>query len=277
VLASGVSFSVSADQGGLQIAVSIASQIPFVERIGGENVEVEVMVPPGSSPSTYEPTFQQMAALEASQVYFTLSVPFEDAWLRRIAESGPDLQIVAMDRDIDKMPIGGYGSQGSGRADPHHWLSPPYMRIMAITIYETLAEIDPANASYYFNNYRALAQEINDLDSRLLASLDDIEWGSNAFMVFHPAWGYFARAYGMEQVAIETRGGEPTQAELAELVDFARERGVQVIFTAPQYSARSAEAIAEEVSGFTVSMNPVDPDWFGSMEAALEAFLDALE
>jgi len=266
----------AAEADALQVAVSITSQVPIVERIGGDHVQTALMVPPGSSPVTYEPGFEEMTAISEADVYFTMSLPFEAAWLPRLADAGADPLVVAMDRDLAKMPIGGHGAEGGGMADPHMWLSPPYMRIMAITVYETLAEHDPANAETYFDNYRKLALEINALDSEILATLDAMEAGSNLFMVFHPAWGYFARAYGMEQAAIEVEGGEPSPQELAALIDLAEARGVDVVFTAPQWSERAAQAIAESIDGVTVPLNPLDPDWFGSMRATAAAFSDAL-
>ena len=89
----------------LRVTVSIVPQQYFVQRIGGEYVEVNVMVLPGASPVTYEPKPAQLAALSAADLYFSIGVPFEDAWLARIAAANPSMEIIDTARGIQRVPV----------------------------------------------------------------------------------------------------------------------------------------------------------------------------
>ena len=266
--------------GKMAVFVSIAPQKYFVQQICKELADVQVMVRPGASPATYEPKPRQMAAISKTRIYFSIGVPFEKAWLEKIAATNPDMAVVPTDRGIKKQPIALYHHHEDekqpehGTLDPHIWLSPPLVMIQARTILEALQETDPTHRSVYENNYRAFMSQLSDLD----AELRTIFSGSfgQQFMVFHPSWGYFAHAYGIKQVPIEIEGKEPKPAQLRELIEHAREDGIKFVFVQPQFSARSAKLIAREISGQVVFADPLAEDWAGNLRAVARKFEIAL-
>jgi len=240
----------------LNITVSILPQRTFVQRIGGEHVEVNVMVSPGESPATYEPSPAQLRALSEADAYVSIGVPFEQAWLDRIASGNAEMMMVDTTEGIQRMG-------GPENPDPHIWLSPRLVKIQAETIYEALAKLDAAHAKDFQDNLNAFLADIDALDAEIRETLAGVE--QRSFIVFHPSWGYFARDYGLEMMPIEAGGQEPSAAELAEMIARAREEGIKVIFTQPEFSKEAAETIADEIGGEVLLISPLAEDWVANM------------
>lgn len=258
-------------QGPMPVVVSILPQKYFVEKIGGSAVDVEVMVPAGATPEQYEPKPKQMTALGKAKIYFALGVPFETIWLSKIAAANPKMLIVHTEKDIEKreMESHSHGHEaGAGEAhgeheiaDPHVWLSPPLVMLQARAIFVALAANDPHNRQVYETNYKNFISELVDLDmsiSRLFPS-------GGGFMVFHPAWGYFADAYGLKQFPVEIEGKEPKARDLDKLIKEAKELKIKTIFAQPQYSPRSAQAIADAIEGKLIFADDLAPDWANNL------------
>ena len=247
----------------LDITVSIVPQKYFVERVGGEHVNVNVMVQPGNSPATYEPKPEQLTALSEAAAYVSIGVPFEKAWLDKIASANSEMLMVDTTRGIKK----------AGN-DPHIWLSPTLVKTQAQTIYEALAQIDPAHQAEYEANLDSFIADIVALDADIRKTLDGVQ--NNKFMVFHPTWGYFARDYGLEMVPIEVGGQEPSAAELADLITRAKEEGIKVIFCQPEFSTRDAETIANEIGGQVLLISALSPDWLDNLRNVADTFAEVL-
>ena len=277
----------------LPVFVSIPPQKYFVEKIGGNRVSVSIMVTPGSNPHSYEPKPGQMATLAKAKIYFAVGITFEDAWLGRFADLNPRMRIVHTEEGIEKIPMAPHGHRDGDRSvrdrsvhsanqkddegtkDPHVWLSPLNGLIMAKNILKALQDQDPSCAETYEDNYKKLAPEIESLDAEL-RSLFENKKGLK-FMVFHPAWGYFAKAYGLVQVPIEVEGKEPKPSQLAELIRLARREKITVIFVQPQFSPRSAETIAKEIGGRVVMADDLSPDWAENLREQARKFISALK
>jgi zinc transport system substrate-binding protein len=238
----------------LPVFVSILPQKYFVERIGGKQVAASVMVGPGQSPATHEPTPRQMAALSRARIYFSIGVAFEDVWMRRIQTANPALDVVPMQRGVALLPLTGPGGEPTG-TDPHVWTSPQRVKLMAANVRDALIQADPAHLGDYESNYRALAAELDTLDRDLRAILAPAR--GRPFMVFHPAWGYFAHDYGLRQIPIEAEGKEPGAKSLAWVIDLGRREGVKAIFVQTQFSRRTAEAVAAAIGARVVAVNPL--------------------
>jgi zinc transport system substrate-binding protein len=268
----------------LQVTVSIVPQAYFVERIGGEHVAVQVMVEPGQSPHTYEPKPEQLVALSQSNVYFSIGVSFEDAWLERIAAASPGMLLVDTAACIERRHIEAHDhgdddddheeDHEGENLDPHIWLSPRLVKIQARHMADALAELDPEHAQEYRDNLVAFEAEIDALDAEIRQQLAGLT--SAKFLVFHPSWGYFADEYGLEQVAIEVGGQEPSAAELAQLITLAREEGIRVVFAQPEFSTRSAEVIAEEIGGRVLLINPLALDWAENLREVARTVAEVL-
>jgi zinc transport system substrate-binding protein len=255
----------------IQVEVSILPQKYFIERVGGDHVSVEVLVSPGQEPHTYDPTPKQMAHLAEAQIYFQIGFPFEQALISKIADNFQNLRVVDTrqgiklrmqtepDEDATSNPAG-----GKGEPDPHIWLSPRLVKIQAQNIATALVQFDPAHAAVYQKNLRDFQADLDRLDAELAATLAPFK--GCEFFVFHPAFGYFADAYGLKQVPVEVGGKEPSAKELSKLIERAKNEGVKVIFVEPQFSPKSAQAVADAIGGAVVPLDPLAPNYIRNLE-----------
>ena len=287
----------------LPVFVSLVPQKYFVEQIGKDLVDAQIMVLPGASPATYEPKPKQMADLSKTVIYFAIGVPFEKVWLEKFAAANPAMKIVHTDAGIEKLAmvahpqhdehaeedhhdghaeahheaVGHDQDQHHGHAggDPHIWLSPPLVKDQARTIMAALSEADPAHKGIYEANFNEFSARLDSLDNEL-KSIFAGKAGLQ-FMVFHPAWGYFAHAYGLTQVPVEIEGKDPKPAQLKELIEHARENNIKVVFVQPQFSTKSAELVAREIDGQVAIANPLAADWMKNLRQVAEKFKAALK
>jgi zinc transport system substrate-binding protein len=215
-------------------------------------------------------------------------VPFEAAWLDKIAVANPDMRVVRTDAGIEKIPMSAHsdheGHDGDGdrhenghdhgTRDPHIWLSPPLVKIQAGHILDALTAADPAHEAFYRANHAAFERDLEALDAELREVFAGK--GGKEFMVFHPSWGYFARAYGLRQVPVEIEGKDPKPAQLQALIRHTRERGIRTVFVQPQFSTRSAGVIAEAIDGEVVVADPLAEEWAENLRRQAEAIAGAV-
>lgn len=278
----------SARASAVEVFVSIAPEKYFVEKIGGDLVNVQVMVPPGSNPHNYEPKPRQMVELSRSAAYFAIGITFEDIWLARIAAANPDMKIFHAEKGIKKIPMARHhhhdaeekddhdeADHDEGRLDPHVWTSAVNVKVMAENMMKGLIEIDPANRAAYKAGCDRFLDELDGLDKDLRDILKDK--AGLKFMVFHPAWGYFARDYNLRQVPVEIEGKEPKPAQVKELIEHAVEEGIRVVFVQPQISTKSAEMIARAIGGRVVPIDPLAEDWGKNLHFVADEFKKALK
>lgn len=269
----------------LDITVSILPQKYFVERIGGDNVNVNVMVEPGASPATYEPKPQQLRSLSEAEAYMSIGVPFEKAWMDRIQAANSKMPIVDTTEGIDLLPMVAHHHHGeeehmhqdhdsedhdSENLDPHIWVSPQLVKLQAQTIYQALVELDPNRQSEYQASLQQFLADIDALDAEIRQNLAGVS--NRKFMVFHPSWGYFARDYNLEMISIEIGGQEPSAAELAELIAEAKEEGIRVIFVQPEFSDQAAETIANQIGGEVLKISPLEVNWLENLRNVSQTF-----
>jgi len=275
----------------LRVTVSIPPQKYFVGRISGDFVDISVMVPPGASPTTYEPRPTQMKALVQSKIYFAIGVPFEKVWLKKFMAANRPMKIVHTDQLVEKLrmaPHHGHEADphkdrgGSPRVkreeaglDPHIWLSPPLVKVQAETIARALMASDSLHRSIYEKNLAEFQADVDELDAEIRRILGD-RGKKGEFMVFHPSWGYFAGSYGLRQIPVEVEGKEPSPSEMADLISYAKAAGIKVIFVQPQFSSKSAETIAREIGGKVVLADPLREDWRENLLEVAKKMRDAL-
>ena len=257
----------------LTVFVSILPQKYFVERVGGAHVAVSVMVGPGQSPATYEPTPRQMSALAQARLYLSIGVGFEDAWMQRIQAANPGLRVLPMQRGIVLLPLAEADAK-HGATDPHVWTSPRRVEKMAATIRDALTEADPAHRRDYASNCRAFIAELDALDRDIRAILAHA--AGKPFLVFHPSWSYFAQDYGLRQIAIEAEGKEPGAKALARVIELGRRERVKVLFVQAQFSRRTAETVAAAIGAKVVTVDPLAEDYAQNLLRVAHAFADAL-
>lgn len=285
VLSLGVSsISTARAEDALQVIVSIVPQKYFLEKIGGDLVNASIMVLPGASPATYEPKPQQMVDLTKSRIYFAIGVPFEKVWLKKFAGINSKMLIVHTENGIDKIPMKahhhhdekGRHHEHHGVKDPHIWLAPPLVMIQARNILDALLSVDPANRKTYEDNYKDFVMELVDLDLNIRNVLTRKAEGTQ-FMVYHPAWGYFAKYYGLEEIPIELEGKRPKPKELSALIRRARKHGMNMIFIQPQFSTKSANTVADAIGGQVMFADPLALDWAKNLLTVAEKFRTALK
>jgi len=282
----------------VSVVVSVLPLATFANAVGGDRVAVRTMVLPGQSPATYDPSPKQIAALADADLYMRVGVPFEAAWMKRIQAANPDMPVLDLRDGLPLRPQERHvhgpdedeRGHGNGPAppdphalhdlyaesdgmDPHVWTSPRLVRLMAIAIRDALTRLDPDGAAVYAANQAAFDAELAALDGELSATLSGLE--HRGFLVYHPAWGYFADAYGLTQIPIQREGKEPTARRLAALIEQARAEGTRVIFVQPQFDRRAAARVAHEIGGRVEAVDPLAPDYAENLRRVAGLFVAA--
>ncbi len=260
------------------VVVTILPQAEFVENVGGEKVRVTVMVPPGASPHTYEPTPSQMTALAKAEMYAKVGsgVEFELVWMDKLLATNPDMLVVDCSQGIELQEMVAEDEhEHSEREDPHIWMSPANAQIMVRNICAGLIETDPENRRYYEQNRDNYLAQLAEIDREITDSLAGVE--NRRFMVYHPAFGYFTREYDLTMISIEKEGKEPTAAGLTHLIEQAKAHDIRVIFAEPQFNPKSAEVVAEAIGGRVVLIDALAKDYIGNLRLIMNEMLSALE
>ena len=253
------------------VFVSIAPQKYFVERIGGDEVQVEVMVNPGESPATFNPNPKKMSQLANAKLYFSIGVPFEKVWISRIKNIQPKLKVVPLNKKIYIAPS---SHPQHDEGDPHIWLSPPLVKIMAAEIEASLSRQRPEKSDFFKINYQTLIKEIDKLDQETQQML--AKGKNRTFMVFHPAWTHFAEAYGLEQISIENQGKEPGPRALQRIINKGKKLNIKVIFVQKQFGLSVAKKIAKMIGATVKEMDPLTENYMDSMRNTAKAISGAI-
>lgn len=255
------------------IVVSILPQKYFVEQIVGDHFQVNVMIPPGASPVTYEPTPQQMKDLSNSFVYFRIGhIEFEKSWMAKLSNINPEMALVDLSKNAtliqpeDDHEHHDHAHDGHHHhgIDPHIWTSPKEVRKQAELIYQYFISEKPEYKDEFTNRYMQFIDQIDQLDDYLEAKLTPYK--GRKFLIFHPALTYIARDYGLEQISIEIDGKEPTPANIQKIIDVARNEGIKIVFIQRQFSTHNAEVIAKEIEGVVVQIDPLEYNWAESIK-----------
>jgi len=260
-------------EGATTVVVSVLPQAWFVERIAGGRFSPVVLVGAGQSPHAYEPTPRQMAELSAAPIWLTIGVEFENALKPKVAALYPGLAIVDttsgvvfrnLERHNHETATGEASVEEESGVDPHVWLGRQASKVMAANIRDALSRYDPDGSREYGANYDALVREIDAVFEGLAADLKPLE-GESVF-VYHPSFGYFLDEFNIRQEAVETGGKEPTQKDLAAIVEEARADGSRVMFVQPQFPASAARSVAAATGGVVVEIDALAPDWLDNIK-----------
>jgi zinc transport system substrate-binding protein len=257
------------------VVSSVAPVSSLIKSIAGDSAKVITVVEAGKSPHTYEPKVSLMRELESAKLYFAVGVEFEKSWLKKFQNQNQNLKIIHLDENITKilMSVG----NKMAREDPHIWLSPKNMKIMAQEILEALISVDQNRSKLYKQNYKKSLKEIDELDKNIKKTLAKVPKGSK-FMVFHPSWGYFAKDYHLLQLPIEIEGKEPKPSQLIKLIKIAKKDNIKAIIVQPEFSDKSAKILAKELNAKVVKLSSLSPDWQGVLlklaKTIAEGFVD---
>ena len=255
----------------MKVAVTLPPQAEMVREVGGGHVEVQVVVPPGADPHTFEPTAGELVRLSDNILYFRIGpdlLPFEDVLVSRLQEIEPGIRVIDSSEGVTLLASTDPDERGS--PDPHIWLSLRNAEIMTAHVRDALIEADPANAAEYQANSDEYISRLREADEDIRQGLSGS--GVHTILVTHPSWGYFARDYGLTQVAIGEEGKEPTARELEHLVNLALKENIRVIFAEPEFSVRGAEVLAAEINGTVILVDPLAEDYLENMRRVAVAF-----
>lgn len=276
----------------VDVFVSIPPVQWLVDNIGREKVNTHILVAAGQDPHTFEPTPRQIATMSKSKIWFTSGLEFEEQLHAKIANISDSLEIIDITDNIDKLPMTAglhhqdhapeaqdrhghdhnhqqaandhrqqdhqherHQAHGNGNDDPHVWLSPPNLKIMAEEIAQALTAADREAGDFYTRNAQALHEELDAAHSRIAAMLKP--YAGSSFYVYHPSFGYFADTYGLEQRAVEIEGKSPMPKQLKQLIAQAKQEKMRVIFVQPQFDPKSARAVARAIGGNVVPLDPL--------------------
>ena len=259
----------------IKVMVSVLPQVNFVERIGGDKVEVSEMIAPGFSPATYDPSPAQLRELQDADIYFRIGkIGFELSQMDRLESLNEKMLVIDTSKGLTFRTIESHTHEEDGEVhegeeeagdDPHIWLSPRAVKIQAKNIYEALVAHSPENEEYFNNNYQKFLNDLDELDIKLKNTFSSMP--EETILVYHPAFGYLADDYGFHQEAIEVGGKEPNPAQLKDIIDEARQDNVKVVFVQSQFSTKSAEAVAQAIGGVVVKIDPLAKDYFVNLES----------
>lgn len=256
----------TADNDLLVIAVSIAPLGDFIQNVGGDSVEVTIMVPPSYSPHTYEPTPSQMVKISEADVYVKVGsgVEFEEAWMDDLIAQNPDMYIIDCSVGITVT-----------NNDPHIWNSPVNAQQMVKNIYNGLITVDSDNEDNYLANKDDYIADLEELDIYITETLDG--FSNTNFLIYHPAFGYFAAEYGLTQIAVEHEGKEPTPQVIQDCIDKAVAYNLNYVFVAPQFATSYAETIAQEIGGQVLYVDPLPSSYISNMRSIAASIALELE
>lgn len=267
----------------LNVYVSIMPQKYFADKVGGDLVNVSVLVPSGTSPENFDPSPKQIMQLGSSDVYFTIDIPFENIFLDKIKTGKKKLVIADCDKNVPKLRNPEHkehehehehGHQ-HGEFDPHIWTDPELIKIIAQNMADTFSVTDPAHAATYAANLKNFKDELDTLKDEL--SLKLAPYKERIFYVYHSAYTYFAERFGLVQKSIETGEKEPTPAKLRELVNQANQDKVKTIFIQPEFPASGAKRVAEAIGGKTVTMSVLEYDVPANIRKTAALLAEAFE
>ncbi len=257
----------------LKVFVSVPPQKWLSDKIGGALVTTEVLVNKGQDPHTYEPTPKQLTTLSQAKLYFTLDLEFERQIIPKLEQTVPTLRIIDTADSIPKIAMTEHehdepdkttGEHHHDGLDPHVWLSPLNLKIMAADMARAMIAQDPVNKATYEKNLSVTTRILDQVHQRIEQKLAPYQGAS--FYVFHPAFGYFAHTYHLRQQAIETGGKSPTPRQLSSLITQAKASKARVIFVQPQFDPKSAQAIANAIHGEVVPLDPLAEDVAANLE-----------
>lgn len=249
------------------IFVTITPMQSIIEEITAGDFDIEVIVPKGASPETYEPTPKQVTSFSDAELIFSTGlIDFEKSLVERI---GDDAEVVNLSNGIEL--IAGSCSHGNHQhkhgVDPHIWTSPRALRTMVTNAHKAIMAHYPDSVKYTEATGRLL-ERINKLDNYCATRIKSE--GVEAMMIYHPAYTYYARDYGIEQIAIEHDGKEPSLRQTTALIEKAKEHGVKAILRQPQYSEDKVRAIANDAGAEIITTDPLAENILGEIERVTE-------
>ena len=260
---------VSTNSDKLTVLVSILPQKYFVERIAGDKVNVIVLLPPGAFPATYEPSINQFTEIVKAKIYFMVGHPkfaLETNWASKVQEVNKNMKVIKLADGLDL---------SNENLDPHVWIAPGLVKNQLPALTDAISAEMPQQKEFFLKNMKNFISDIDSLTNKIKNQLANVK--TKKFLVLHPAWGYFAKEFGLEQIAIEQHGHESGHHNTEEIIEFAKKHKITVVFAQKQYSSKEAETIAKEINGQVIKIDPLAENWLENLELVADTFQKYLQ
>jgi zinc transport system substrate-binding protein len=270
----------------MNIIVSIQPQKTFVEKVVGDLANVNVVIPQGYSPANYQPSPKEIQDISDGDVYFSIGVESEKAFIiPKLKDLNEEIILVNLQKKVmenhEPLFIGeGHENHDDhdheeGEVDPHIWLSPKRVVTIIEVIRDYMIEIDSSNKDIYNKNANEYIKQLQELDEELENTFSQLK--TKAFIIYHPAFSYFADDYNLDMVTIEEDGKEATAVRIQNVVDFAKENNIKVVFYQEEFDSSQAKIIAQEIGGEVVEVAPLSGDYIENMNEIKNKFKKVLE
>lgn len=256
--------------------VSIPPQLWVARQIAGDAADVQVLLPAGANPHTFEPTAKQVKKFADASLVLTIGLAFERPFVKRVQGLNPTLAVAPMDAGIEKLGADQHHHHAPGAhcdgedGDPHIWLSPRLYAAMASNTTAALVRLLPQESGALEARRDAAVSEIQKIDAEVRGILEHA--AVKTYVVYHPSWTYFAKDYGLTLLVIEQDGKAPSSKHLREVMAEAKAAGVRKVISEPQYDKRSAQAVAKDIGASTAIISPLLEDWPALMREAAKVF-----
>ncbi|HHX08398.1 MAG TPA: zinc ABC transporter solute-binding protein [Chloroflexi bacterium] len=268
----------------INVSVSIPPIEWLVRQIGADKIQVQSLTVSGDDPHTYEPSPSQMASLAKADLFLTVGVEFENVWVPRFLDANKNLQVFDISEGVMRLPTpSGHIHEGEAEAagldeeglDPHIWLSPSNMELLAANTAAILTDFDQTNADFYQTKLNQLLEVIKDTDAKIHQLLD--QPARAEFLILHPALGYLAHEYGLEMIPVEIEGQEPSPAQMAEILEFSIEYGITTLFVQKGSNPLNVQSLADQTKiESVIEIDPMAYDWDTNILAISEALSEAI-
>jgi zinc transport system substrate-binding protein len=239
----------------LKVVASFFPVYEFVRKVGGDKVDVSVLVPLGAEPHDFDPTIQQIQDVESAAILVYNGVGMEAIWINKV---NPKL---AVDTSKGLNLLASRDPEIHAPADPHIWLDPILAIHQVENIRDGLSKVDPNNSVYYDQNAQKFIGQLKSLDASIKYNLSGSNCVKRDFIAFHNAFSYFAKQYGLNQHSIKglTPEGEILPQRLVEVVQLAKHLGINIIYSEDLINPRSSQAIADEIpNGKVMVLSPIE-------------------
>lgn len=259
--------------GKIGVVVSLGPEVEWVNAVGGDKVNVSLMVPSGSDPHTYEPLPNQLTQVSNAKMYAEVgsSIEFENNYMDKIKEANPNMLIVNASQGIQLIPNS--AENEAETVDPHVWVDPKNAKIMVNNIYNGLVQMDPADKDYFKKNRDQYLQQLDELDKNTTQFLKGKQ--NTTILIFHPAFGYYAKDYNLTLVGAMINDEEPSPQRIAMMVDIAKKNNITIVYSEPQYDPKFMQSVASQINGQVLTVSDLDEHYIQNMKNIAIAFSKA--
>ncbi len=259
--------------GKIGVVVSLGPEVEWVNAVGGDKVSVTLMVPSGADPHTYEPLPNQLVQVSKAKMYAEIgsSIEFENNYMDKIKEANPSMLVVNTSQGINLIP--NTAENEATTMDPHVWVDPKNAKIMVNNIYQGLMEVDPADKEYFKKNRDQYLDQLDQLDKNTTEQLKGKQ--NTTILIFHPAFGYYAKDYNLTQIGAMVNDEEPSPRRLAMMINIAKQDNITTLYTEPQYDPKFMQTVASQIGGHVITVSDLDEHYINNMNNVAIAFSKA--